>query len=130
VHRPLGEQHQDGGTNVTSTTASAVTAAAGAAAGRTEAGTEATGAEALTEASAEARTEAGAERAVVTSVVTANMIAELASGLPALLSQGVALVRAEAEVRGSGPAGKWSAHMGPACFKEWVVHGLISFLER
>jgi hypothetical protein len=68
VHRPLGEQHQDGGANVTTAAAPAVAAASSAASGRAEAGTEATGTEAASEPSAEA----GPERTVMTGVVTAD----------------------------------------------------------
>jgi hypothetical protein len=69
VHRPLGEQHQDGGANVTTAAAPAMAAASSAASGRAEAtGAEATGTEAASEPSAEA----GAERTVMTGVVTAD----------------------------------------------------------
>jgi len=46
VHRSLGQQHQDGGTNVTTAAAPAVAAASSTASARAEAGTEAAGAEA------------------------------------------------------------------------------------
>src|SRR6202034_1903189 len=46
VHRSLGEQHQDGSTNVSTAAAPAVTAASSTASGRAEAGAEAAGAEA------------------------------------------------------------------------------------
>jgi hypothetical protein len=73
VHRSLGEQHQDGGTNVTTAAAPAVAAASSAASGRAESGTEATGAEATgTEAASEPSAEAGPERPVMTGVVTAD----------------------------------------------------------
>jgi hypothetical protein len=69
VHRPLGEQYQDGGANVTTAAAPAVAAASSAASGRAEAtGTGATGTEAASEPSAEA----GPERTVMTGVVTAE----------------------------------------------------------
>jgi hypothetical protein len=73
VHRPLGEQHQDGGANVTTAAAPAMAAASSAASGRAEAGAEATGAEATgTEAASEPSAEAGPERTVMTGVVTAD----------------------------------------------------------
>jgi hypothetical protein len=85
VHRSLGEQHQDGGTNVTTAAAPAVAGASSTASGWAEAGTEAAGVEATgTEAASETSAEAGPERPVMTGVVAADEFAELAAGLPAL----------------------------------------------
>ncbi len=63
-------------------------------------------------------------------VVAADVVAELAAGLPALFVQCAAVLGSEAEARRPRSTGERPAHMGPACFKKWVVHWLISFLER
>src|SRR6202045_3856846 len=71
VHRSLGQQHQDGGANVTTAAPPAGAAASPPASGRAEAGTETAGTEATgTEAAAEPSAEAGPERPVMTGVVT------------------------------------------------------------
>jgi hypothetical protein len=93
VHRSLGQQHQDGGANVTTAAAPAGAAASSTASGRAEAGTEAAGAEAATEPSAET----GPEWPVVTGVVTADEVAELATGLLALFVQCAAVLGCESE---------------------------------
>jgi hypothetical protein len=121
VHRSLGEQHQDGGTNVTTAAAPAVAAASSTASGRAEAGTEPTGAEAASETSAEA----GSERTVVAGVMVADQAAELTASLPALLVQCAAVLGCESEAQRPRPTREWPAHMG-----KWVVHGIFSFLER
>jgi hypothetical protein len=119
VHRSLGEQHQDGRTDVTSTTSPSVTAAAAAGA---ETGTEATWPE--TEARAKTTGTESASEATAEGTVMAGLgpyrLAECATGLLALLVQGPAVVGRETEVRWS--AGERAAYLGPACFKEWVVH--------
>jgi hypothetical protein len=96
VHRSLGEQDQDGGTDITSATAPAVaTAASAARAGaeaRTKAGAEATRAE----PAAEARSERTVMPAVAGAVGT-HQVAKFAAGLPALLVNGAAVRRRETE---------------------------------
>jgi hypothetical protein len=119
VHRSLGEQHQDGGTDITATTtpASAAPPTAWAARAEAEAGTESARTEATAETPAEAGPETWAERAVVAGVVTADVVAELATGLPALLVQCTPGMRVEAETLCSGTSGEFPFYMG-----EWVVH--------
>jgi hypothetical protein len=98
VHRSLGQQHQDGGANVTTAAAPAGAAASATASGRAEAGTETAGAEATgTEAAAEPSAEAGPERPVMTGVVTADEVAELATGLLAMFVQCAAVLGCEPE---------------------------------
>jgi hypothetical protein len=98
VHRSLGEQHQDGGANVTTAAAPAGAAASSTASAGAEAGTEAAGAEATgTEAASEPSAEAGPERPVMTSVVVADQAAELATGLLALFVQCAAVLGCESE---------------------------------
>src|ERR1700722_5179274 len=116
VHRSLGEQHQDGGTNVSTAAAPAVAAASSTASGRAEAWAEATGTEAASESSAEA----GPERPVMTGVVVADQATELTASLPALLVQGAAVQGCESEARRPRPARERPAHMG-----KWVVHRVI-----
>jgi hypothetical protein len=138
VHRSLGEQHQDRGTDITSTTAPAVATAASAASPGPEgtgakswakARTEATGSESASSAAAEARSER-ALRPGVAGVVAPDVVAELAAGLPALFVKGAAVLGRETEAHRPRFTRKRPAHMGHSCFKKWVVHGLISFLER
>jgi hypothetical protein len=138
VHRSLGEQHQDGGTDITSTTPPALaTAASAASAGPegagakswAEAGTEATGSESTAAAPAEAWPK-WALRPWMSGVVTPNVVAELAAGLLALFVKGSAILGCESKARRPGFTCERPAHMGHACFKKWVVHWLISFLER
>jgi hypothetical protein len=127
VHRSLGEQHQDGGTDITSTTAPAVATAASAAC----AGPEATGAKSGAKSWAKARAEAtGSESAAAAAFVGPDKVAELAAGLPALFVKGAAILGRESEARRPRFTCERPAHMGHACFKEWVVHWLISFLDR
>src|SRR5690349_15294188 len=84
VHRPLGQQRQDGRSHVA---ALAATRAAPAPSAAPATGSEA---EARAEAWTEARTESGAEseRAVVATGVIAQMLAEVSSGLAPCLVQG------------------------------------------
>ena len=135
VHRSLGEQHQDGGTDITSTTAPALATAASAASARpegtgakswAEARTEATG----SESAAAAPAETGSERSVMPGVMSSDVVAEFAAGLLALFVEGAAVLGCETEARRPRFTCERPAHMGHACFKKWVVHGLISFLER
>jgi hypothetical protein len=97
VHRSLGEQDQDGGADITSTTAPAVaTAASAARAGaeaRTESGAEATRAE----PAAEAPTETGSERTVMPAAVRPHRVAKFAAGLPALFVNGAPIRWGETE---------------------------------
>jgi hypothetical protein len=118
VHRPLGEQHKDGGTHVTATTAPTVTATASAAATGPEAGSKSAG---TAEAASETAAEAGSERTVTAGVVAADVLAELSTGLPALLVQSATILRREAEARRCSC--ERSAHVrGPICVKKWAVH--------
>jgi hypothetical protein len=93
VHRSLGEQHQDGGTDVTAAPAAAVATTSSTASGGAEAGTEATGTEAASEPSAEA----GPERPVMTGVVVADQATELTASLPALFVQCAAVLGCKSE---------------------------------
>jgi hypothetical protein len=98
VHRSLGEQHQDGGANVTTATAPAGAAASSTASARAEAGTEAARAEATgTEAATEPSAETGPKRPVATGVVTADIVAEFATGLLALFVQCAAVLGCKSE---------------------------------
>jgi hypothetical protein len=115
VHRPLGQQHQNGGADVATAAARTVSAAPPTALAGAEA--ESAGAETPTEAGSETRTETRAERPVVAGIVTAGKVAELATGLPALLVQCAPSMRVEAEALCSGSTGERSLYMG-----EWVVH--------
>jgi len=69
VHRSLGEQHQDGRTHVTSTTAPSVTAAASTATTGPETGTEARAEATGTESAPETPAETRPEGTVVAGVV-------------------------------------------------------------
>jgi hypothetical protein len=115
VHRPLGQQHQDGGADVA--TAAAVTRSATAPTARAGAEAESAGTETPAETGPEAGPEARAERPVVAGGVTADGVAELATGLPTLFVQGTPCMRVEAEALGAGACGERPAFMG-----EWVVH--------
>jgi hypothetical protein len=127
VHRPVGEQLEDRGTHVAAPAASAAAGSATATSARTtgSARTEATGAEAEPATWAEAawaedgsETEAG----VAACAVFTDVVAEVATGLSALLVQGAALAGTESET--------WTAHVGAlemtllGPFIEWGVHGL------
>src|SRR5271167_2358835 len=117
VHRSLGEQDQDGRTDVTAPAAPAGAAASSAASGRAEAaGAEATGTEAASETSAEA----GPERPVMTGVVVADQATELTASLPALFVQCAAVQGCESEARWPRPTRERPAHMG-----KWVVHRVV-----
>jgi hypothetical protein len=126
VHRPLGEQRQDGGANITSTAASAATAAASTArtrpCARTEPGAEAAGTESASESSAETGSETRPEGTVVTCVLAPDVVAELTAGLFALFVQGAAVLRCESEARRPRYTPERPAYMRLACFKNWVVH--------
>ncbi len=61
-------------------------------------------------------------------VVASDVVAKLTTSLLALFVEGAAVLRREAEARWSGC--ERAARVGAAYVKEWVVHGLISFLER
>jgi len=82
VHRPLGQQHQNGGADVATAAARTGSAAPPTALAGAEA--ESAGAETPTEAGTETRAETRTERPVVAGIVTAGKVAELATGLPAL----------------------------------------------
>jgi len=114
VHRPLGQQHQDGGADIATAAAPAVSSTAWAGA---EAKAESAGAETPAETRPETGPEARAERPVVAGVVTADIVAELATGLPTLFMQCTPCMGVEAEALGSGAPGQWRAFIG-----EWVVN--------
>jgi hypothetical protein len=110
VHRTIGEQNQDGGTDVAAltATASAPTAARTAeseAAARVETEAAAAGAE-----PAEPGCEAGPERAVPVGAVLTHVLAEIATSSSTVFVEGAALLRIEAEAE---PAWWWC---------EWVTH--------
>jgi hypothetical protein len=115
VHRPLGQQHQNGGADVATAAARTVSAAPPTALAGAEA--ESAGSETPTEAGSETRTETRAERPIVAGIVTADKVAELATGLPALLVECTASMGVEAEALCSGTPGKFPFYMG-----KWVVH--------
>jgi hypothetical protein len=116
VHRPLGEQHQDGGTDVTAAAASAVSAAPSTARPRAKPEAEAE------PSRTETATEAGPEWPVVADVVAPEIVAEFAPGLLAVFMQGAPFLRVEAEPQGSGTAGERPVEVG-----EWVAHMLSRF---
>jgi hypothetical protein len=122
VHRPFGQQLEDGGAHIAALTASSPAAATAARSAWAEA-ESATGIEseleAATWAEAAAGTEAGAwteaviaveagTRVVLAQMVT-KMLAEVAAGLPALLMKRAPIAGPEAE-----SARRWG---------EWVGHG-------
>jgi hypothetical protein len=117
VHRPLGQQHQDGGADVATAAAPARPAAPSTARARTEAKTETARTETPAEARPETGPEARAEWPVVAGVVTADIVAELATGLPTVFVQCAPGMGVEAETLGSWAPRKRLAFMG-----EWVVH--------
>jgi hypothetical protein len=80
VHWSLGEQHQDGSTDVTASAAPAGAAAPSTAWDRAEAA----GPETPAEPSAETGSEAGPERPVAAGVVAPDIVAEFTAGLPAM----------------------------------------------
>ena len=98
MHRPVGEQLQDGGADVAALTATAPAAATAAwtaeaeAAARVEAESAAAGAEA-----AEPGSEAGPNGPSPVGAVLADVVAEIATGLPAVFVEGAAVARIEAE---------------------------------
>jgi hypothetical protein len=101
VHRPFGEQLEDGRTDIAAPAAT-TTAPVTAAATRTT-GPEAEAATARVESEFEAAT-AGAEAgaAVVVTDVIAKVFAKLAPRLPTLLMQGATVEAAEAEAETAG----------------------------
>jgi hypothetical protein len=106
VHRALGEQLEDRGTDITAP----ATAAAASASARTDPGAEA-------EAGAETgTTETAAERAVMACGLFADVIAELTAGAAPLIMQGPTIAGAEAETEAAGAEGGIGG-----C--EWGVHG-------
>jgi hypothetical protein len=115
VHRPLGQQHQDGGADVATAAAATRSATAPAAWTRTEA--ESARAEAPAETGPETRPEARAERAIVAGVITADKVAEFATGLPTVFMQCTPGMWVEAEALSSGATGERTLSMG-----EWVIH--------
>jgi hypothetical protein len=117
VHRPLGQQHQNGGADVATLATPARSATPSTAWAGAEAQAESAGTETPAETGPEAGPEARAEGPVVAGVVTADVVAEIATGLPTLLVQGTPCMRVEAEALGAGASGERPAFMG-----EWVVH--------
>jgi hypothetical protein len=123
VHRSLGQQHQDRGTDVATAAAPTVSAtpSSSTARARAEAEAESAGPETPAEAGSETRAETRSERPVMAGVVvTADVVAELATGLPALFVQCTPCMRSEAKEVGalcSGTPGERPLYMG-----EWVVH--------
>jgi len=113
VHRSLGEQDQDGGPDVTSTTAPAVATATS---------TARTGGEARTEARVEPAAESGSERTVVPAAVGPHQVAKFTAGLPALLGNGATVLRRETGGRRPRHTCERPGYVRPACFKKWVVH--------
>jgi hypothetical protein len=113
VHRPLGEERQDGRSHVTAAPA------AGAAATPPAAPTAR--AEAEAETRAETRAESGSETgAEVVAGVVAEVFAEFPSGLAPGVVQGAPVNRAGGEAESeAGPAAEWS--LGGS---EWVAHFL------
>jgi hypothetical protein len=117
VHRPLGQQHQDGGADVaTATTSTRPTTAPTPRAGA-EAKAEAAGAETPAEARTETGTKTRAERPAVACVVIADKVAELTAGLSAVFMQCAPCLRVEAEALGSG-----TSRERTVCVGEWVIH--------
>jgi hypothetical protein len=122
VHRPLGQQHQDGGADVATAAAPARSAAPSTA--RAGAEPESAGTETPAEARTEARTETRAERPVVAGVVAADKVAELATSLLAVFVQCAPCLWVEAEALDSG-----ASRERPVCVWEWVIHMSSRFLE-
>jgi hypothetical protein len=119
VHRSLGQQRQDGGANVATSAAPTVSATSSSptAWARAEAEAESAGTETAAEAGSETRAETRAERPVVAGIVTADRVAELATGLPALLVQCTPCTGVETEALCSGTPREFPFYMG-----KWVVH--------
>jgi hypothetical protein len=116
VHRPFGQQLEDGGADISALTASSPAAATAARSAWAEA-ESATGIESELEAATWAEAAAWAEaviaveagtRVVLAQMVT-KMLAEVAAGLPALLMKRAPIAGPEAE-----SARRWG---------EWVGHG-------
>jgi hypothetical protein len=119
VHRPLGQQLENGGADIA---ALATSSPATATAARSAWAEAATGIESELEAAAWAEaatgTGTGAEAEVAfetwTGVVLAQMVtkvfAEIAAGLPALLMKRAPIAGPEAEAESAGRWGKWVGH--------------------
>jgi len=102
--------------SATSSTARARAEAAGAEAAGAKTPAEA-GPETPAEAGTKARAETRTERPVMAGILTADVVAELATGLPALLVQCTPGMGVKAEALCSGAPGELPLYMG-----EWVVH--------
>jgi hypothetical protein len=111
VHGTVGQQNQDGGSDVAAFAAPAPAAAAARTAAEAEASAWVEAEASAAGSEAEPGLEAGAERAVLGGAVLAEVFPEFATGLPSLFVEGTALLRAEPEAES---AGRWC---------EWVVHG-------
>jgi hypothetical protein len=118
VHRPFGQQLEDGGADIAAPTASSAAAATTTWSGWAEA-ESATGIEceleAATWAEAATRTEAaevafGAGTRVVLVEMVTKVIAEVAAGLPALLMKRAPIAGPEAEAESAGGWGEWVSH--------------------
>jgi hypothetical protein len=126
VHRPFGQQLEDGGADIAALTASSPAAATTtwsawaeaepatgieyefqSAAGADAEAANGTEAESLTEA-AEVAFGAGT-RVVLVEMVT-KVIAEVAAGLPALLMKRAPIAGPEAEAESAGGWGEWVSH--------------------
>jgi hypothetical protein len=123
VHRPFGEQLEDGGADIAALTASSPAAATAARSAWTEA-ESAAGIESELEAARWAETAAGTEagawteaviaveagtRVVLAQMVT-KMLAEVAAGLPALLMKRAPIAGPEAEAESARGWGEWVSH--------------------
>jgi len=118
VHRPFGEQFQDGGTHVTAFAATA--SVTGSAATATATARAESGAEARTEPGTEARAEfAGAKR---TAAVITEVITQFAARFPAVFAQVAMGCRAEAEGRAACRAETGLHTEGAVGWGEWGVH--------
>jgi hypothetical protein len=117
VHRPFGQQLEDGGADIAALAASSPAAATAARSAWAEA-ESATGIESELEAAAWAEaaawTEAGVALEAGTGGVLAQMVtkvlAEVAAGLPALLMKRAPIAWAEAEAESAGRWGEWVSH--------------------
>jgi hypothetical protein len=126
VHRPFGEQLEDGCADIATLAASSAAATTATRTARSAEAESATGIEAELEAAA--GTEAAAwtegETVSVTGVtewaamawillakVVTEVIAKIAARLPALLMKCSAIARAEAEAESTGRGGEWVTHV-------------------
>jgi hypothetical protein len=130
VHRSLGEQRQDGCTDVatpataTAATAAASTAEAGSAKARAA---EAGSAETAAEAGTEPATEASVERAVRAGILLADRIAEAPTGGAALFVDGATVDGREPEAE---TACMGSTLEGAVWGCEWGVHQIVSLAGK